>query len=89
MVRSRQTYPLLTNDILKGYFLGRTTHTSKFVYWVCVNGLLLGPDFEVQGFGKSKRHTLSKLNGEWVDENTEQQVWGAFEERAGWTKIEA
>jgi hypothetical protein len=91
VMRSRQTHPLLTNSLLKEYFLDSTTHTSNFVYWVCVDGLLLSPDFEVQGFGKSKKHTLSKVNGEWVDENTEQQVWVALGgwEKAGWTKIEA
>lgn len=91
VLRSRQTRPLLTNSLLKEFFLDKTTRASKFVYWVCVNSLLLSPDFEVQGFGKSKRHTLSKVNGEWVDENTERQVWVAFGswEKAGWTTIEA
>jgi hypothetical protein len=91
VVRSRQTRPLLTDAVLKERFLDETTHISKFVYWARVNSLLLSPDFKVQGFGKSKKHTLSKLNGEWVEEPTEQQVWGAFgsRERADWTKIES
>ena len=93
VVRSRQTSDLLS-DGLKRVILNKTTRTSKFIYWSSVNSLMLSPDFEVHGFGKSKVQILSRAqtSKKWVVENTAQKMEitsYCLENEDGWTKMEA